>query len=162
MNTLISTPLCNLRIAKFPSTSCSIPHSVSLHSQFLYKPFQCRANPSDLIDSKTAQEPEQELSNPATEIDEETDTAREVSATKASSGPKIDQDLKKVRLLLVHIWFRKYWVSLVWGFFSNEVVLFWYSSACFICCLVDGKKKVSKWDKMKKFLYTIACCAEPK
>ncbi|KAF7120695.1 hypothetical protein RHSIM_Rhsim13G0021200 [Rhododendron simsii] len=96
MNTLISMPLCNLRIAKFPSTSCSIPHSVSLHSQFLYKPFHCRANPSDLIDLKTAQEPEQELSNRATEIDEETDIASKVSATKASSGPKIDQDLKKV------------------------------------------------------------------
>lgn len=99
MNTLISTPLCNLPIVKLPLVSCSIIHKGSLHTQFRFNCVKFSANSSDLIDSKTAEEPEQELSNRASGIDEEdeeTSTASKVSTTKASTGPKIDQDLKKV------------------------------------------------------------------
>jgi len=100
MNTLISTPLCNLPIVKLPSLSCSIIHKGSLHTQSRFNRIKfCAANSSDLIDSKTAEEPEQELSNRASGIDEEDEEnsiASKVSTAKASTGPKIDQDLKKV------------------------------------------------------------------
>lgn len=100
MNTLISTPLCNLPILKLPSLSCSIINKGSLHTQSRFNRIKfCAANSSDLIDSKTAEEPEQELSNRASGIDEEdeeTSTASKVSTTTASTGSKIDQDLKKV------------------------------------------------------------------
>ncbi|KAH7838154.1 hypothetical protein Vadar_022654 [Vaccinium darrowii] len=99
MNTLISTPLCNLPIVKLPLVSCSIIRKGSLHTQFRFNCIKFSANSSDLIDSKTAEEPEQELSNRASGIDEEdeeTSTASKVSTTKASAGPKIDQDFKKV------------------------------------------------------------------
>jgi hypothetical protein len=100
MNTLISTPLCNLPILKLPSLSCSIINKGSLHTQSRFNRIKfCAANSSDLIDSKTAEDPEQELSNRASGIDEEdeeTSTASKVSTTTASTGSKIDQDLKKV------------------------------------------------------------------
>ncbi|KAL6968383.1 hypothetical protein U1Q18_034183 [Sarracenia purpurea var. burkii] len=94
MNALISTPLFNLRVSKYSSTT--ILHCGSIRPKSRYEPIKLRANSNEVIDTKTAEEPEQELQE-----DQETRT----STTKASIVPNVDKDLKKVGIRLLFFFF---------------------------------------------------------
>ncbi|XAR61247.1 hypothetical protein NMG60_11034893 [Bertholletia excelsa] len=98
MNMLASTPLSNLRILKHPSTSVILRNG-SYRTQFRHGPIKlCVANSNDVADTKTVEQ-QQEQSNEASKTEEEDrdpETASNISTAKASKGPIVDKDLKKV------------------------------------------------------------------
>ncbi|XP_057461005.1 protein RESISTANCE TO PHYTOPHTHORA 1, chloroplastic [Actinidia eriantha] len=91
MSTLISTPIYNSRVLKLPST-CSILQNGSFHTQFRQKLIKLCANSNELIDTKTAEDSEQELQR--SKVEEEDQETRK--ASKIAMGPDVDKDLKKV------------------------------------------------------------------